>query len=60
MDKQSAATSLVITLKNQEKRFFSMEHLMHLLGIPDIQEIGIRVENQDCVQLDATASVDDT
>lgn len=60
MDKQSAATSLVITLKNQEKRFFSMEHLMHLLGLPDIQEIGIRIENQDNVQLDATASVDDT
>ena len=57
MDKQSAATSLVITLKNQEKRFFSMEHLMRLLGLPDIQKIGIRIENQDNVQLDATAFV---
>lgn len=59
MDKQSTATSLVITLKNQEKRFFSMEQLIQQLGLPDIQEIGIRIENQDGVQLDTTASVDD-
>lgn len=59
MDKQSTATSLVITLKNQEKRFFSMEQLIQQLGIPDIQEIGIRIENQDNIELNTTASVHD-